>query len=77
MTALVIIILCNSSFIFVYQTIGFSYSFRQLDLAIQISFCASKMTAFLQLKLLVFEFLFELFRLGSHSYSDNWVVGPL
>jgi hypothetical protein len=33
-------------------------------------------TTFFRIKLLVFEFLFELFRLGPHSYSDNEIVDP-
>ena len=39
-------------------------------------FCDPKITAFFRIKLLVFDFLLELLRLGPRGYSDNQVVGP-
>ena len=40
-------------------------------------FCDPKITAFFRIKLLVFDFFFELLRLGLRGYSDNQVVDPL
>ena len=55
--------------------------FRQSELFRQYIFgtffCDPKITAFFRIKLLVFDFFFELLRLGSWSYSDNQVVDPL
>ena len=40
-------------------------------------FCDPKITALFRIKLLVFDFFFELLRLGRRGYSDNQVVDPL
>ena len=56
--------------------------FRQSELFRQyiflgLFFCDPKINAFFRIKLLVFDFFFELLRLGWRGYSDNQVVDPL